>query len=607
MVAPTFKDRVQETSTFTGTTSPITLLGAVSGYQSFATAFPSATTLVNYTITVTGGSDWEVGQGTYTLSGTTLSRTTIYDSSNSGSIVTFGAGTKNVFCDAPATNITSGFVGNTVTLKGNPTGATAIVSDVTLGSTLNFVSTALQTKALTGDITAAANSFVTTVANIQGTVVGGTTGTGNVVFSASPTFTGTIIAAALSLSGSLTTPTILPVSVSLAIGAAAGAESLRVNTVASAVNRIEAYGATTTNAVLLNAAGSDTNVTMQIHSKAAGLLSLGTGSGIQVNITDTASVANTLQLTGAASSGNASINVSANNLLFGSGSALSTSATTGFILTPSMAGTPTGSVVGAGSGKTPIVIDTTDFRVWANDGTNWFQAGMGLIPNVPFSPNITQTAGTTATGSLVALIAAIASGKVASVTSLVASNITTGTNSSVTVQWLDSSASTNTYLAFAIPVLVNSAVELLYKPKILHVSDTLSVLAANTSTINVTATWELLNVAVDNLGSMGSPNVPATLTTIFTSAGTTGSFIESILIANRDAGSGTSAGHWITIQGQFVTSSVTFYDVCFELLVPVNSSIELVMNRMFVPTGNVIQAQASDANTLDVTIAFRQV
>lgn len=89
------------------------------------------------------------------------------------------------------------------TLLGNPTGSPASPSEITLGATLTFSGSALQTLALTSDVTSSANSFVTTVAKIQGTTVSGTTGSTNVVFSASPTLTGTITAAAANFSGAL--------------------------------------------------------------------------------------------------------------------------------------------------------------------------------------------------------------------------------------------------------------------------------------------------------------------------------------------------------------------------------------------------------------------
>lgn len=92
-------DRVKETTTTTGT-GTVTLLGASVGYQSFSAVGNGNSTY--YTIAGVGTSEWEVGIGTYTSSGTTLSRTTVLASSNSGSLVNFSSGTKDVFVDYPA-------------------------------------------------------------------------------------------------------------------------------------------------------------------------------------------------------------------------------------------------------------------------------------------------------------------------------------------------------------------------------------------------------------------------------------------------------------------------------------------------------------------------
>jgi hypothetical protein len=92
-------DRVKETTTTTGS-GTVTLLGASTGYQSFAAIGNANSTY--YTIAGQTGSEWEVGIGTYTSSGTTLSRDTVLASSNSGSLVTFSAGTKDVFVTYPS-------------------------------------------------------------------------------------------------------------------------------------------------------------------------------------------------------------------------------------------------------------------------------------------------------------------------------------------------------------------------------------------------------------------------------------------------------------------------------------------------------------------------
>jgi len=91
------KDRVKETTTTTGT-GTITLAGASTGFQSFSVIGNANQTYY----TITDGTNWEVGIGTYTSSGTTLSRDTVLESSNSGNLVNWSAGSKDVFCTYPA-------------------------------------------------------------------------------------------------------------------------------------------------------------------------------------------------------------------------------------------------------------------------------------------------------------------------------------------------------------------------------------------------------------------------------------------------------------------------------------------------------------------------
>lgn len=88
-------DRVRETTTTTGQ-GTVTLAGVVTGFQSFSVVGNGNTTY--YTIAGQGTSEWEVGIGTYTASGTTLSRDTVLASSAGAPTKTnFSAGTKDVF------------------------------------------------------------------------------------------------------------------------------------------------------------------------------------------------------------------------------------------------------------------------------------------------------------------------------------------------------------------------------------------------------------------------------------------------------------------------------------------------------------------------------
>lgn len=93
-------DRVRETTTTTGQ-GTVTLAGAVTGFQSFSAVGNGNTTY--YAIVGQNSSEWEVGIGTYTSSGTTLSRDTVLSSSAGGTTkTTFSAGTKDVFVTYPA-------------------------------------------------------------------------------------------------------------------------------------------------------------------------------------------------------------------------------------------------------------------------------------------------------------------------------------------------------------------------------------------------------------------------------------------------------------------------------------------------------------------------
>lgn len=108
------KDRVLETSTTTGT-GTIALGGAVTDYQGFTSAIGAGNTTY-YTITNPNTGEWEVGIGT--VGTNTLTRDTVL-SSSTGSKVSFTSGTKNVFCDYPASKAVYANANSQIRVDGN--------------------------------------------------------------------------------------------------------------------------------------------------------------------------------------------------------------------------------------------------------------------------------------------------------------------------------------------------------------------------------------------------------------------------------------------------------------------------------------------------------
>ena len=117
-------DRVKETSTTVGT-GVFTLDGTSAGFKTFSSVCGTGDRFY-YTIVNNDSGEFEVGEGVLNATGEII-RQNILSSSNSGSVVTFGAGSKDVFITAAASALvqinTSGTVDIDTALRVNITGA----------------------------------------------------------------------------------------------------------------------------------------------------------------------------------------------------------------------------------------------------------------------------------------------------------------------------------------------------------------------------------------------------------------------------------------------------------------------------------------------------
>ena len=133
-------NRAYMTTATTGT-GTITLGSALAGYQTFADAGVSNGDVVRYTIE--DGTAWEIGTGTYTASGTTLSRT--LSESSTGSLLNL-SGSAKVFVTAAGEDLV---VADAAVFTGSIQEAVYSLT----GTALDPANGTIQTKTLSASVT----------------------------------------------------------------------------------------------------------------------------------------------------------------------------------------------------------------------------------------------------------------------------------------------------------------------------------------------------------------------------------------------------------------------------------------------------------------------
>ena len=265
------KDRVQQTSTTTGT-GTLTLSGTVSGFQTFSSAIGNTNTTY---YAIVNDAEWEVGIGT--VSAGALSRDTVLESSNGGSLVNFTAGTKYVFCTYPAEKSVYKDEADKVTgyvIENSSIGATT-------PSTGKF--TAVTTPSVTATTTDLTLSAISTGA-VKFNTLGGTQAQITDVASADSYVNlsggvGAATVSANSASGNIDLRLDSRASGSVRFRTAGSLEQMRVSHTASAVNYVQVTGGATGGSVVMSAQGSDTNIPFTYRTKGIFNHNFQTGAG----------------------------------------------------------------------------------------------------------------------------------------------------------------------------------------------------------------------------------------------------------------------------------------------------------------------------------------
>lgn len=148
-----------------------TVVGLDSNKDTTSLTYASANT-ASALVQRDGSGNFSAGTITATLTGTASGNTT-YTANNHGVVISGSANVMTVIApDASTTKV----------LVSGGSSASPAWGTVAAGAM----------PALTGDVTSSAGTVATTVAKIQTVTVSGVSGTGNVIFSASPTFSGTV-------------------------------------------------------------------------------------------------------------------------------------------------------------------------------------------------------------------------------------------------------------------------------------------------------------------------------------------------------------------------------------------------------------------------------
>lgn len=96
-------------------------------------------------------------------------------------------------------------------------------------------------------------------------------------------------------------------------------------------------------------------------------------------------------------------------------------------------------------------------------------------------------------------------------------------------------------------------------------------------------------------------NVPATATDVISAVATGhAAKVNSIIVSNKNA----STNYTVTLT---IVRSATAYSLATTVVVPANSSLDVLSARVYLEEGDALKATASSANQLDVVASYEDI
>jgi len=241
-----------------------------------------------------------------------------------------------------------------------------------------------------------------------------------------------------------------------------------------------------------------------------------------------------------------------------------------------------------------IVIDQQG-RITAASNVALVSSGGGGGGN--FNTSVNRNVGYQLTSSTAAAFTAPATTGIRYVVhSIHVTNISTSNAAEVSGSFDGTTYASNIAFCNTVPVPLNSSVELLKRPKVLQPSDKIQINANVDATLHAVITYET-QTSTSYFGAGADVTSAATYTTLHTATGNC--VVESILLTNDDSTTLDVKARVVWTDG---ADAIQGY-YCFDLIVPNDSTIEVLEAPKYLESGHKIRVYANQANRLEAIIS----